>query len=170
MKICMWYFSCIFSKCEWFKFDSFFTRCLLTHACTLTAQTLICLSSSPLQPLTHIQYCHLVWLFHKFWTRSLWRRSRTHKNTAKCYNTGRSNFTPAFSIVLFTLESCQVSFTWNVCGNEPKIKVVHVCRWVGGVIDKCNGLRIKWNYIWWMDFGWTDGYIRPKLVYTIHKT
>lgn len=102
-----------------------------SHARPLTVQTLICLSPQPLQQLTQIQYCHLVWLFHKCWTQSLWRTDRAHKNTAKCYNTGRSNFTFAFSITLFALESCQVSFTWNVCSDELKTSVVLIL-WVRG--------------------------------------
>ena len=67
--------------------------------------------------------------FFKCWTQSLWRRDRAHKNTAKCYNTDRSNFTPAFSITFFALEACQVSFTWNVRRNELTASVM--CWFVG---------------------------------------
>lgn len=103
------------------------TQC--THAVcwlsrTLTAQTLICLFPQPVQQLTQIQYWVVVWLFHKCWTQSLWWTDRAHKNTAKCYNTCRSNFTLGFSITLFALDTCQVSFTWNVCRDELKTSVM----------------------------------------------
>lgn len=62
---------------------------------------------------------------------------RAHKHTAKCYNRGRINFTSAFPIALFALESCQVSFTWNVC--RDKLKTSVMC-WLCGYTDVSTGV------------------------------
>lgn len=58
--------------------------------------------------------------------RAFWWIDRAHKNIAKCYNTGGSNFNHGFSIA-FALDSSQVSFALNVCRNELKVDVMCWC-------------------------------------------